>query len=174
MNDFYRIGHGFDVHRLETGEGMMLGGVFIACPYKIIAHSDGDVIIHALCDALLGAIGGGDIGKLFPDSDVKYRGMAGQRLLADVTTRVKAAGFEVINADLTLIAQVPRVAPHADKMRDIIAGELAIAIERVNVKATTNEGMGHIGRAEGIAAHAVVILGKSNAPNVTESVAPPG
>jgi 2-C-methyl-D-erythritol 2,4-cyclodiphosphate synthase len=169
----YRIGHGFDVHRLETGDGMMLGGVFVACPYKIIAHSDGDVIIHALCDALLGAIGGGDIGKLFPDSDVKYRGMAGQRLLADVMTRVKAAGFDVVNADLTLIAQVPRIAPHAEKMRAIIAGELGVAVERVNVKATTNEGMGYIGRAEGIAAHAVVMLGKSDAPSVMESIAQP-
>ena len=173
MNDLYRIGHGFDVHRLETGDGMMLGGVFIACPYKIIAHSDGDVMIHALCDALLGAIGGGDIGKLFPDSDVKYRGMAGQRLLADVMTRVNAAGFDVVNADLTLIAQVPRVAPHAQAMQKIIAGELGIAIERVNIKATTNEGMGHIGRAEGIAAHAVVILGKRGAATDSETGALP-
>lgn len=173
MNELYRIGHGFDVHRLETGDGMMLGGVFIACPYKIIAHSDGDVLIHALCDALLGAIGGGDIGKLFPDSDVKYRGMASQRLLADVMTRVNAAGFDVVNADLTLIAQVPRVAPHAQTMQKIIAGELGIAIERVNIKATTNEGMGHIGRAEGIAAHAVVILGKRAAPADRETGALP-
>jgi 2-C-methyl-D-erythritol 2,4-cyclodiphosphate synthase len=172
MNDSYRIGHGYDVHRLETGDGMMLGGVFIACPYQIIAHSDGDVMIHALCDALLGAIGGGDIGKLFPDSDVKYRGMAGQRLLADVMTRVDASGFQVINADLTLIAQVPRVAPHAQSMQKIIAGELDVAVERVNIKATTNEGMGHIGRAEGIAAHAVVILGKRTAPAVVESANP--
>ena len=154
----YRIGHGFDVHRLENGDGMMLGGVFIQCPYKIIAHSDGDVIIHALCDALLGAIGGGDIGKLFPDSDVKYRGMAGQRLLADVMSRVRAAGMRVVNADLTLVAQVPRVAPHTETMRALLAGELGIADALVNVKATTNEGMGHIGRKEGLAAHAVVLL----------------
>jgi len=153
-----RIGHGFDVHRLETGDGIMLGGVFIACPYKVIAHSDGDVMIHALCDALLGAIGGGDIGKLFPDSDVKYRGMAGQRLLADVMVRVREAGMRVVNADLTLIAQVPRVAPHTETMRNLLCRELEVDAALVNIKATTNEGMGHIGRGEGIAAHAVVLL----------------
>jgi 2-C-methyl-D-erythritol 2,4-cyclodiphosphate synthase len=159
----FRIGHGFDVHRLEPGDGLMLGGIFIKCAYKVIAHSDGDVMIHALCDALLGAIAGGDIGKLFPDSDVKYRGMASQRLLADVMARVRAAGMQVVNADLTLIAQVPRVAPHSDAMRALLAGELGVGTEVVNIKATTNEGMGHIGRGEGISAHAVVLLTKSGA-----------
>jgi 2-C-methyl-D-erythritol 2,4-cyclodiphosphate synthase len=160
----FRIGHGFDVHRLETGEGVMLGGVFIACPYKVIAHSDGDVMIHALCDALLGAIGGGDIGKLFPDTDMKYRGMAGQRLLADVMTRVRAAGYRLGNADLTLVAQVPRVAPHTATMCQLLAGELGVGVDLVNIKATTNEGMGYIGRAEGIAAHAMVLLEKNTTP----------
>ncbi len=160
----FRIGHGFDVHRLESGEGVTLGGVFIACPYKVIAHSDGDVIIHALCDALLGAMGGGDIGKLFPDTEEKYRGIAGQRLLADVMTRVRAAGFRVGNADLTLIAQVPRVASYTAAMCQLLAAELGISIDLINVKATTNEGMGHIGRAEGIAAHAIVLLEKIPAP----------
>jgi 2-C-methyl-D-erythritol 2,4-cyclodiphosphate synthase len=159
----FRVGHGFDVHRLEPGEGMMLGGVFIQCPYKVIAHSDGDVMIHALCDALLGAIGGGDIGKLFPDSDVKYRGMAGQRLLADVMTRVKAAGYRVGNVDLMLVAQVPRVAPHTTQMGQLLARELGVGTELVNIKATTNEGMGYIGRAEGISAHAIVLLEKISA-----------
>jgi 2-C-methyl-D-erythritol 2,4-cyclodiphosphate synthase len=160
----FRVGHGFDVHRLESGEGVTLGGVFIACPYKVIAHSDGDAIIHALCDALLGAIGGGDIGKLFPDTEEKYRGIAGQRLLADVMTRVRAAGFRVGNADVTLVAQVPRVAAYTAAMCQLLAAELGASIELVNVKATTNEGMGHIGRAEGIAAHAIVLLEKNLAP----------
>jgi 2-C-methyl-D-erythritol 2,4-cyclodiphosphate synthase len=153
-----RIGHGFDTHRLAAGEGVMLGGVFIACPYRLVAHSDGDVLIHALCDALLGAIGGGDIGKLFPDTDAQYRGIASRKLLEHVMSRVRSARYRVANADLTLIAEVPKVAPHVVAMRDALSADLGVEPIAVNVKATTNEGMGHIGRREGIAAHAVVLL----------------
>ncbi len=154
----FRIGHGFDTHRLESGEGVTLGGVFIACPYRIVAHSDGDAMIHALCDALLGAIGGGDIGHLFPDTDPQYRGVDSRRLLAEVMRRVAAAGYEVGNADLTLIAQAPRVAAHVPAMRAALAEGLNVEVGRVNVKATTNEGMDDIGRKLGLAAHAVVLL----------------
>ena len=154
----FRIGHGFDAHRIEAGEGVTLGGVKIDCKYRIIAHSDGDVLIHALCDALLGAIGGGDIGKLFPDTDAQFKGINSRELLRIVMSRVNDKGFAVINADLTLIAQVPRVSPYTQAMQAALAQDLKVNVDVVNVKATTNEGMGHIGRKEGIAAHAVVLL----------------
>jgi len=157
----FRIGHGFDAHRIEPGDGVHLGGVFIPCSYRVIAHSDGDVLIHALCDALLGAIGGGDIGKLFPDTDPQFRGIDSRRLLAEVMRRVRQAGYAVVNADLSLIAQVPRVAPYIEPMRARLAEDLQTDASCVNVKATTNEGMGHIGRKEGLAAHAVVLLAKA-------------
>jgi len=153
-----RIGHGYDAHRIEPGEGVTLGGVHIPCSYRLIAHSDGDVLIHALCDALLGACALGDIGKFFPDTDAKFSGIDSRVLLREVVARVEAAGYAVVNADLTLIAQVPKVAPHVDLMRTRLAEDLAVRPAAVNVKATTTEGMGHIGRKEGIAAHAVVLL----------------
>jgi 2-C-methyl-D-erythritol 2,4-cyclodiphosphate synthase len=155
-----RIGHGFDTHRLEAGNGVQLGGVFIDCPYRIIAHSDGDVLIHALCDALLGALALGDIGKLFPDNDARYRGIDSRRLLAEVMRRVSERGYHVINADLSLIAQVPRVAPHVLAMREQLAAGLGIDADAVSVKATTNEGLDAIGRMEGLSAHAVVLLSR--------------
>jgi 2-C-methyl-D-erythritol 2,4-cyclodiphosphate synthase len=154
-----RIGHGYDAHRLEAGEGVTLGGVHIPCPYRLIAHSDGDVLIHALCDALLGACALGDIGKFFPDTDARYRDIDSRELLREVVRRVREqAACVVVNADLTLIAQVPKVAPHVATMRERLAQDLGVDIGAVNVKATTNEGMGHIGRKEGIAGHAVVLL----------------
>ena len=160
MSPSMRIGHGFDAHRIEAGEGITLGGVKIDCKYRIIAHSDGDVLIHAVCDALLGAIGGGDIGKLFPDTDAQFKGIDSRRLLQEVMSRVSAGGHVVVNADLTLIAQVPRVSPHTQAMQAVLSQDMGVAIECVNIKATTNEGMGHIGRKEGIAAHAVVLLSR--------------
>lgn len=153
-----RIGHGFDTHRIDKGEGVTLGGVFIPCAWRVIAHSDGDVLIHALCDALLGAIGGGDIGKLFPDSDAQFKGISSLKLLEEVMARVEGAGMKVVNADLSLIAEVPKVAPYAPKMQETLAHALAVESACVNIKATTSEGMGHVGRKEGIAAHAVVLL----------------
>lgn len=154
-----RIGHGFDSHRLEAGDAVMLGGVRIECPFRLVAHSDGDALIHALCDALLGAIAAGDIGKLFPDTDPQYRGADSRVLLREVMRRVGAAGYRVVNADLTLIAQAPRVASHIAAMRETLAQDLQVDVDQVNVKATTNEGMDAIGRKEGLAAHAVVLLG---------------
>ena len=153
-----RIGHGFDAHRIEAGQGVVLGGVRIDCAYRIIAHSDGDVLIHALCDALLGAIGEGDIGHLFPDTDARFKGIDSRLLLREVMQRVAQRGWTVGNADLTLIAQVPKVAPQVSAMCAALAADMGVAVDCVNVKATTNEGMGHIGRKEGIAAHAVVLL----------------
>lgn len=153
-----RIGHGFDIHRIEAGTGVTLGGVLIPCEFRIIAHSDGDVLIHALCDALLGAIAAGDIGKLFPDNDPQFKGIDSRKLLRIVMERVRAAGFAPVNADCTLIAEAPRVVKHVPAMCAVLAADLGIEVGRVNVKATTNEGMGHLGRKEGIAAHAVVLL----------------
>ncbi len=153
-----RIGHGFDSHRLEAGAAVMLGGVRIECPFRLIAHSDGDALIHALCDALLGAIAAGDIGKLFPDTDPQYSGADSRVLLREVMRRVRAAGYTVVNADLTLIAQAPRVANYIAAMRETLAQDLQVSLDQVNVKATTNEGMDAIGRKEGLAAHAVVLL----------------
>jgi len=154
----FRIGHGFDSHRLAAGAGMRLGGVWIACEWCVIAHSDGDALIHALCDALLGAIGGGDIGRLFPDTDVSNKDLDSGVFLREVMRRVGAAGYVVGNADLTLIAQAPRLAPHADVIVEALAREMGVEASAVNLKAKTNEGMGHLGRKEGIAAHAVVLL----------------
>lgn len=153
-----RIGHGFDTHRVTAGEGVTLGGVFIPCEWRLIAHSDGDVLIHALCDALLGALGRGDIGHWFPDNDARYAGADSRGLLREVMQAVSAAGYAVVNADLTLIAEVPRVARHVPQMVERLADDLRTLPSRVNVKATTNETMGHLGRREGVAAHAVVLL----------------
>lgn len=153
-----RIGHGYDAHRLEPGNGVTLGGVSIPCEWRLVAHSDGDVLIHALCDALLGAAALGDIGHFYPDTDAQYRGIDSRVLLRDVVARVAATGYAPVNADLTLVAQVPKVAPHVSRMRERLAEDLGLDRRDVNVKATTNEGMGHIGRREGVAAHAVVLL----------------
>lgn len=155
---FFRVGHGFDVHRLEPGDGVVLGGVRIDCGYHVIAHSDGDVLIHALCDALLGAAALGDIGHLFPDTDAQYRGADSRGLLREVVRRVVAAGYRVGNVDLTLIAQVPRVAPHVAAMRRHLAADLGVGDGAVGIKATTSEGLGFTGRREGIAAQAVALL----------------
>lgn len=154
----FRIGHGFDSHRLAVGEGMRLGGVWIECEYRLVAHSDGDALIHALCDALLGAIAGGDIGRLFPDHDAAHKGQDSAVFLREVMRRVRAAGYAVGNADLTLVAQSPKMAPHAPAIVATLARELGVEASAVNFKAKTNEGMGHLGRKEGIAAYAVVLL----------------
>jgi 2-C-methyl-D-erythritol 2,4-cyclodiphosphate synthase len=159
--EMQRVGQGFDVHRLEKGDGVVLGGVHIACEFRIVAHSDGDVLIHALCDALLGAAGLGDIGRHFPDSDPKYRNADSRRLLRDVMQKLGTDGWRVVNADLTLIAQAPKIAPHAEAMRKNLAADLEMEAGAVNIKATTSEGLGFIGRKEGIAAQAVVLLERS-------------
>jgi len=153
-----RIGHGFDVHRFGEGDHVMIGGVRIAHDRGVIAHSDGDVLLHALCDALLGACALGDIGRHFPDTDPRWAGADSRALLRDVMTRVAEAGYAVANIDATVIAQAPRLAAHIPAMRETIAGDLDVTCDAVNVKATTTERLGFTGRGEGIAAEAVVLL----------------
>jgi 2-C-methyl-D-erythritol 2,4-cyclodiphosphate synthase len=153
-----RIGHGYDIHRIEPGSGLPLCGVWIDCEFGVVAHSDGDIPIHALCDALLGAAALGDIGKLFPDTDEQWRGADSRALLREVVAQVAAAGWKPGNVDLTIIAQAPRVAPHVAAMRETLAADLGIDLGAVSVKATTHERLDALGRKEGIAAHAVVLL----------------
>ena len=153
-----RIGHGYDAHRFAAGERLVLGGVEIPHDKGLAAHSDGDVALHALCDALIGAAGGGDIGKHFPDNDPRYENIDSRILLRRVMETLGGDGFRVGNADVTIIAEEPRLSTHVAQMRSNIAADLGIDAARVNVKATTTEKMGFVGRAEGIAAHAVVLL----------------
>jgi 2-C-methyl-D-erythritol 2,4-cyclodiphosphate synthase len=153
-----RIGHGYDVHRFGPGDQLVLGGVTIPHDRGLEAHSDGDVLIHALCDALLGAIGRGDIGRHFPDTDPALAGVDSRRLLREVVSQVHACGWVLENMDATIVAQAPRLAPHVTAMQTLLAADLQVPPERVNVKATTTERLGFIGRGEGIAAHAVVLL----------------
>jgi len=153
-----RIGSGFDVHAFGPGDSVMLGGVRIAHTRGVVAHSDGDVVLHALCDALLGAAGLGDIGQHFSDSDPQWRGADSARFVTAVLAMLGACGLTVENADVTVIAQAPKIAPHREAIRRRIAQLLSLEEARVNVKATTTEGLGFLGRAEGIAAQAVVLL----------------
>lgn len=153
-----RIGHGFDVHRCGPGEFIVLGGVRIPWGKGLIAHSDGDVVIHAVCDALLGAIAKGDIGRHFPDNDPQYANADSRVLLAQVVELVKSEGLMLGNLDVTVIAQAPKLAPFIETMRENLAKDLASEVSRVNVKATTTEHLGYTGRSEGIAVHAVVLL----------------
>lgn len=153
-----RVGHGYDVHALVTGDHVTVGGVRIPCDVGVRAHSDGDVALHALCDALLGAAALGDIGRHFPDDDPAWRDADSRDLLARVVARVRAAGWATGNADITVIAERPRLADHVEAMRASVAGILGVGDDAVSIKATTHEGIGGLGRGEGIAAHAVVLL----------------
>jgi 2-C-methyl-D-erythritol 2,4-cyclodiphosphate synthase len=153
-----RIGCGIDVHAFGPGDFIVLGGVRIAHSRGVVAHSDGDVVLHALCDALLGAAGLGDIGQHFSDSDPRWRGADSARFVTSVLAMVDAEGLTVVNADVTVVAQAPKIAPHRATMRARVAQLLGIEPARVNIKATTTEGLGFLGRAEGIAAQAVVLL----------------
>lgn len=153
-----RIGHGFDAHRFQTGGKLILGGVPIEHANGMAAHSDGDVVLHSLCDALLGAINAGDIGQHFPDNDPAYAGISSRILLRQVYEKVQATGHVIGNVDLTIIAQKPRLANYLPKMREAIAEDLQTRVDRINLKATTTEGMGYTGREEGIAVHCVVLL----------------
>ena len=153
-----RIGQGFDAHAFKEGGRLMLGGVEIPHTHSLAAHSDGDVVLHALCDALLGAAGLGDIGQHFPDTDPAYKGIDSRRLLAQVMHLLRARRWRVGNADLTVIAQTPKLAPYRDRMRALVAQDLGVSVNEVNIKATTTEQMGFTGRKEGIAALAVVLL----------------
>lgn len=154
----WRIGHGFDVHAFGPGDVIVLGGVRIPHSHGIVAHSDGDVLLHAICDALLGAAALGDIGRHFPDSSAEFKDIDSRILLRRVRALIAGQGLAAGNLDATVIAQAPRLAPHIPAMIENIAADLEIAAEQVNVKATTTERLGYIGRGEGIAAHAVVLL----------------
>lgn len=160
-----RIGHGFDVHRFaEPGDGdhIVLGGVAIPCGQRLLAHSDGDVLLHAVCDALLGAAALGDIGKHFPDMAPCYKGIDSRELLRHVVRLIRKKGYDVVNVDSTIVAQAPKMAPHIDQMRSYMASDLHVDQGCVNVKATTTEKLGFTGRKEGIAVHAVVLLQEVN------------
>ena len=157
-----RVGFGVDVHAFGPGDHVWLGGERIAHSHGLVAHSDGDVVLHALCDALLGAAALGDIGQHFPDTDTTWRGVASSVLVRATVARVAAAGFRVVNADLTLIGERPRLAPHRDAIRANVAGLLDVGVDRVNVKATTTERLGFLGRAEGLAAEVVVLLERAS------------
>lgn len=156
-----RIGHGYDVHRLIAGRKLVLGGVEIPYILGLDGHSDADVLLHAIMDALLGAAALGDIGRLFPDTDPAYKGISSVLLLETVAARIWKAGYEVGNVDATVIAQKPKLAPHIPAMREIVAKTLGVDLDQINIKATTEEHLGFSGREEGIAAHAVCLLEKS-------------
>lgn len=158
----FRIGHGFDVHKFTEGDHLILGGVRIPHDKAFVAHSDGDVALHALSDALLGAAALGDIGRHFPDTDMQYKGADSRALLRSVIGKIHQLGYRVGNVDITLIAQAPKMAPHIEQMRNNIAADLQIDMGAVNVKATTTEQLGFTGRKEGIAAHAVALLLQQN------------
>lgn len=153
-----RIGHGYDVHKFAGPGPIVIAGVTIPHAQGLLAHSDGDVALHALCDALLGALALGDIGKHFPDTEAKYKGIDSRQLLRHVCQLVADKGYQLANLDLTIVAQAPRMANHIDDMRQTIAADMAACLPQVNVKATTTEKLGFTGRQEGIACHAVVLL----------------
>lgn len=154
----FRIGQGYDVHAFGQGDHVMLGGVRVAHTQGLLAHSDGDVVLHALCDAMLGALALGDIGQHFPPSDARWKGADSSRFVTHCEQLLRARGWQVGNADVTVVCERPKVGPHALAMRERIAALLGIALDQVSVKATTSEKLGFTGRGEGIAAQAVVLL----------------
>ncbi len=156
-----RIGHGYDVHAFGDGDKIVIGGAVIPHSRGLIAHSDGDVLLHALCDALLGAAALGDIGKHFPDTDMQYRNADSRSLLRMVYAKVGQQGWKITNADMTIVAQAPRMANYIPRMVETIAADLQCELNQINVKATTTERLGFTGREEGIACYAVVLLEKS-------------
>ena len=153
-----RIGYGYDVHRLTSGRPLILGGVSIPWEKGLLGHSDADVLLHALMDALLGAAALGDIGHLFPDTDPRYLGIDSRKLLRQVAVRLEQEGYAVGNVDVTLVAQRPKIAPYIQAMRTNIAADLGVSVTKVSVKATTEEHLGFTGSGEGMAAHAVALL----------------
>ena len=157
MNDI-RVGHGYDVHALAEGLRLVLGGVEIEHTKGCVAHSDGDVAIHAICDALLGALAAGDIGKLFPDTSEEFRGIDSKILLRRVTDLVEERGYKISNVDCTIAMQRPKLRPHIDAMREALASTMGVECDHVSVKATTTEHLGFEGREEGVSAHAVVLI----------------
>ncbi|WP_047128563.1 2-C-methyl-D-erythritol 2,4-cyclodiphosphate synthase [Xanthomonas arboricola] len=160
MSFNFRIGQGYDVHAFGAGDHVMLGGVRVAHSHGVLAHSDGDVVLHALCDAMLGALALGDIGQHFPPSDTRWKDADSAQFLQHCDHLLRERGWRVGNADVTVICERPKIGPHALAMRERIAGLLAIELDAVSVKATTSEKLGFTGRSEGIAAQAAVLLGK--------------
>ncbi|MCB2204213.1 2-C-methyl-D-erythritol 2,4-cyclodiphosphate synthase [bacterium] len=158
----FRVGQGYDVHRLAEGESLVLGGVTIPSPRGTVAHSDGDVLLHALCDALLGALALGDIGEHFPDTDERFRGASSLELLRATMDLITERGWQVVNIDATLILQSPKILPYKESMRENIAGVLGTGKDRVSLKATTGERIGFVGREEGTEAMATVLLTKEH------------
>lgn len=158
MGDDRRVGLGYDVHAFAEGRDLVLGGVRFDHPRGLLGHSDADVLVHALMDAILGAMREGDIGRLFPDTDPAYAGASSLGLLAIVGERMRDLGWDLVDADTVVVLEQPRVSPHRDAMRAAMAAALGVPVERVGVKATTTEGLGLTGRGEGIAAQAVVLL----------------
>lgn len=154
----FRIGQGYDCHALVPGRALVIGGVTIAHSSGLLGHSDADVLLHAVTDALIGAAGLGDIGRHFPDTDVRFAGADSRQLLREIVARLAAAGYAIGNVDATVIAQTPKMAPHIPRMAANLAADLGIAIEYVNIKAKTNEKLGYLGRQEGIAAEAVALV----------------
>ena len=153
-----RIGHGFDVHAFGDGDHVMLGGVRVPHAQGVLAHSDGDVVIHALCDAMLGALALGDIGRHFPPSDPQWKGADSRAFLRHCDALLRERGWKLGNADITVVCERPKVGPYADAMRALLAGDLGVDVDAVSIKATTTETLGFTGRGEGIAAHAVCLL----------------
>jgi 2-C-methyl-D-erythritol 2,4-cyclodiphosphate synthase len=160
MSVSIRVGQGLDVHRLVEGRDLILGGVHIPYDRGLLGHSDADALLHAITDAILGAAGQGDIGRLFPDTDPAHAGADSRVLLREAMRRVRAAGWQVVNIDATIIAQAPKIAPYASAMVANIAADLGVAPDCVNIKGKTNEKLGHLGRGEGIATQAVALLEK--------------
>ena len=158
----FRVGNGYDVHRLVAGRKLILGGVDVPHSMGLDGHSDADVLVHALCDALLGAVGAGDIGKYFPDTDPKWKGISSLHLLKEVMRMCK--GFKLANADSVIVAQKPQLAPYIPEMKKNIAAILDVEADQINIKATTTERLGFTGREEGIAAYAVALLVKNDRP----------
>ncbi|MEY4932693.1 MAG: hypothetical protein RLZZ403_1013 [Pseudomonadota bacterium] len=156
-----RVGQGYDVHAFCPGDHVVLGGVSIPYTFGVKAHSDGDVLLHALCDALLGAAALGDIGMHFPDTDARWKGVDSRQLLRHVRSLLAERGFAIVNVDVTVLADAPRLGPHRQTMQANVAADLGLATDCVNIKATTSEGLGFIGRREGLACQAVALIGKA-------------
>lgn len=160
INEDYRIGHGYDVHRLEEGEKFVIGGIEIDHEKGAVGHSDADVVIHVICDSILGALGEGDIGKHFPDTDEKFRGVDSKELLVEIMKILEEKSFEINNVDVTVLLERPKLRDHVDGMIEILSDVMKIRKDKLSIKATTTEGLGFVGRQEGVAAHCVTLIKK--------------
>ena len=160
INEDYRIGHGYDVHRLEAGEKFVIGGIEIDHEKGAVGHSDADVVIHVICDSILGALGDGDIGKHFPDTEKKYKGIDSKELLVEVMKTLEKKDFEINNVDVTVLLERPKLRDHVDGMIEILSDVMKIRKDKLSIKATTTEGLGFVGRQEGVAAHCITLIKK--------------